>query len=187
MPAFDLGLCLRMVGRAANASHVLCSQAICQLSRDVAETIIAEQTRLMDDPCRSQPEATRARSSVSVRLLTFPMRACGSFRRPNVRSPGSRTKSVGTCQVLRPRRVIQTLAIARPNVLPSALSIASAPRKFQFSRLNGWPVRSPADASPTSSRRQAHGSGPTWVASPSSQRTFTTYSLPVSPAHRQSG
>ena len=51
MPAFDLALCLRMVGRAANVSYVLCIQPICQLSRDVAGTIIAEQARLMDDPC----------------------------------------------------------------------------------------------------------------------------------------
>jgi len=28
-----------------------------------------------------------------------------------------------------------------------------------LSRLNGWPARSPADASPTSSRLPAHGSG----------------------------
>src|SRR5208337_700332 len=48
------------------------------------------------------------------------------------------------------------------------------------SRLNGWPICSPADASPTSSRTPAHGSGPMWVATPSSQWTFTTYSLPVS-------
>src|SRR5665213_3246940 len=50
MPAFDLALCLRMVGRAPNVSHVLCIQPICQLSRDVAGTIIAEQARLMDNP-----------------------------------------------------------------------------------------------------------------------------------------
>src|SRR5215475_14887855 len=37
------------------------------------------------------------------------------------------------------------------------------------------------DASPTSSRTPAHGSGATWIATPSSQWTFTTYSLPVSP------
>src|SRR5262249_36070399 len=49
------------------------------------------------------------------------------------------------------------------------------------SRLNGWPIRSPTDASPTSSRTPAHGSGATWIATPSSQWTFTTYSLPVSP------
>ena len=33
---------------------------------------------------------------------------------------------------------------------------------------------------PTSSRTPAHGSGATWIATPSPQWTFTTYSLPVS-------
>src|SRR5579863_10619856 len=51
------------------------------------------------------------------------------------------------------------------------------------SRLDGWPICSPADASLTPSRTPAHGSGPMWVATPSSQWTFTTYSLPVPPAH----
>ena len=55
--------------------------------------------------------------------------------------------------------------------------------------LNGWPIRSPTDASQLSSRATAHGSGTTWVATPSSQWTFTTYPLPVSrrthiPFHR---
>ena len=40
-------------------------------------------------------------------------------------------------------------------------------------------IHSPADASPTSSRTPAQGSV-TWIAIPSSQWTFTTYSLPVS-------
>ncbi|MGF6960930.1 hypothetical protein QFZ97_006886 [Paraburkholderia youngii] len=44
----------------------------------------------------------------------------------------------------------------------------------------GCPARTPADASPTSSRMPAHGSGPMWFAIPSSQWTCTTYSLPVS-------
>src|SRR5215813_8206240 len=44
-------------------------------------------------------------------------------------------------------------------------------------------MHSPADASPTPSREPAHGSGPMRFATPSSWRTFTTYSLPVSPAH----
>jgi len=38
---------------------------------------------------------------------------------PDVRSPGSRTRSVHTCQVLRPRRVEQALAISHLIVLPS--------------------------------------------------------------------
>src|SRR3954449_8241829 len=37
-------------------------------------------------------------------------------------------------------------------------------------RLNGWPARSPADASPLASRPDTHGSGPTWIATPSSYR-----------------
>ena len=32
MPAFDFALCLRMVGRAANVTHLLCTQPICQPS-----------------------------------------------------------------------------------------------------------------------------------------------------------
>jgi hypothetical protein len=38
----------------------------------------------------------------------------------------------------------------------------------------------PSDASPIPSRASTHGSGPMWVATPSSQWTSTTYSLPVS-------
>ena len=53
-------------------------------------------------------------------------------------------------------------------------------RVYTLSRLNGWPIRSPTDASQSSSRRTAHESGATWVATPSSQWTLTTYSLPVS-------
>ncbi len=53
-------------------------------------------------------------------------------------------------------------------------------RDSVISRLNGWPVCSPADASPLPSRADTHGLGPMWVATPSSQWTCTTYSLPVS-------
>src|SRR3954462_2329495 len=48
-----------------------------------------------------------------------------------------------------------------------------------LSRLDGWPARSPADASPLASRPDTHGSGPTWIATPS-YRTLTDYSWPVS-------
>src|SRR5262249_17693391 len=58
-------------------------------------------------------------------------------------------------------------------------------RDSTLSRLIGWPMHSPADASPTPSREPAHGSGPMRFATPSSWRTFTTYSLPVSPARRR--
>src|SRR3954464_11022771 len=51
---------------------------------------------------------------------------------------------------------------------------------MRLSRLNGWPARSPADASPLASRPDTHGSGPTWIATPSSYRTLTDYSSPAS-------
>src|SRR5271155_797560 len=65
-------------------------------------------------------------------------------------------------------------------MLPSVRLNTSAPRTIKFSRLNGWPMRSPTDASPSSSRMPTHGSGPMRIATPSLQWTFTTYSLPVS-------
>jgi hypothetical protein len=35
-----------------------------------------------------------------------------------------------------------------------------------LSRLNGWPARTPVNASPCTSRCPAHDSGPTWFATP---------------------
>jgi hypothetical protein len=89
------------------------------------------------------------------------MRAVGAYRhrRSSWRSPGSRARSVRACQVLRPRRVARALAMAHADVLPSATQTASAPGTSFLSRLNGWPARTPADASPTPSRMPAHGSG----------------------------
>ena len=37
-----------------------------------------------------------------------------------------------------------------------------------LSRLNGWPMRPPVNASPKPSRATAHDSGPMWIATPSS-------------------
>ncbi len=104
-----------------------------------------------------------------------------SGTRPVVRreSPGSRTRTVCTCQGLRPRGTGDALALTRTPVLPSAVTKASASRLI-ISRLNGWPMHSPADASPSASRPKAHGSGPVRIATPSLQWTCTTYSLPVS-------
>ena len=51
----------------------------------------------------------------------------------------------------------------------------------QFSIAAQWLACTyPTDASPASSRMTAHGLGPMWFATPSSQWTCTTYSLPVS-------
>jgi hypothetical protein len=50
----------------------------------------------------------------------------------------------------------------------------------KLSRLNGWPMRSPVNASPKPSRATAHDTGPMWFETPSSQGTCTIYYLPVS-------
>src|SRR5881397_3608913 len=73
-----------------------------------------------------------------------------------MRSPGSRAKSVRTCQCLRPRRVVWALALSRPSVLPSVTGTTSAPKMRVLSRLNGWPMRSPVNASPIPSRVYVH-------------------------------
>src|SRR6266436_1300053 len=44
----------------------------------------------------------------------------------------------------------------------------------KLSRLNGWPMRSPVNASLRPSRATAHDSGPMWIATPSSQGTCTS-------------
>src|SRR5262249_50900587 len=77
-----------------------------------------------------------------------------------VGSPGSRATSLCTCQVLRPRRAVRALALPCPYVLPSAFATASTPRVGIFTRLNGWPMHSPTDASPPSLRTATHGLGP---------------------------
>ena len=54
-------------------------------------------------------------------------------------------------------------------------------RNDYLSRLNGWPMPSPADASPRTSRPEhARLGADADRAIPSSQRTSTAYSLPVS-------
>ena len=52
MPAFDLALSLRMVGRATERVRMFCASShSAEISRDAAGTVIAEQAWLMDDPC----------------------------------------------------------------------------------------------------------------------------------------
>jgi transposase len=81
----------------------------------------------------------------------------------------SRTRNFHTCQGLRPRRAGgRALAMTRQPMLPSGNSTPSAPETFKLSRLNGWPICSPTDASPAPSRMPSHGSGPMWIATPSS-------------------
>ncbi len=127
---------------------------------------------------RSRTSRVRASSASTPRL---PDADLGAFAlRPNPRPPGSRAKSFHTCQGLRPRRAGRALAITRPSMSPSVFMTTSAPETILLSRLNGWPMHSPVNASSASSRIPTHDSGPMRFATPSSQRTFTAYSLPVS-------
>src|SRR3954471_23571368 len=70
--------------------------------------------------------------------------------------------------------------MARLPVSPSGSGTPSALRTVLLSPLDGWPAHTPADASPRPSRADTHGSGPMWVATPSSRRTRTSYLPPVS-------
>src|SRR5215831_7382265 len=69
--------------------------------------------------------------------------------------------------------------LTRPSVLPSTKRTASAPRMRSLSRLDGWPMRPPVNASPRPSRVTAHDSGSMWFATPSSWWTFTSCFLPA--------
>jgi len=116
------------------------------------------------------------------RLLAFPMRTGGL--KPPARRETSRFPSK---QPLAHARVFDHAGPSRrsrwlsPSISPSAKPWASAPGSFCLSRLHGWPAPSPADASPLAFRPATHGSGPMQVATPSSRRTSTDVSLPVSP------
>ena len=46
--------------------------------------------------------------------------------------------------------------------------LAASASQLILSRLNGWPIGAPADASPPASRPTTHGLGPMWFAIPSS-------------------
>src|SRR5260221_6561734 len=89
------------------------------------------------------------------------------LKRSSKRSPGSRPKSVRTCQGLRPRRAAQALALSRLCVLPSAKSDSVGTLNCRvLSRLDGWPASSPVNASQRTSRCATHDSGPVWFAIP---------------------
>src|SRR6516164_6671477 len=62
------------------------------------------------------------------------------------------------CRLQRPT-VHSRQDVLRDSYFLTKIKTASAPGISFLSRLNGWPARPPADASPTSSRISAHGSG----------------------------
>ena len=130
--------------------------------------------------CRSPTSAART-SSAATSSASPTRTAARHRRRPVDRSPGSRTKSFCACQGLGPRGGDGMLAMAHVAVLPSIRATMSAPRTVCLSRLNLLAYTLPY-------RRfvvplagyQRTARGPLWVATPSTQRTSTSYSLPVS-------
>ncbi len=97
---------------------------------------------------------------------------------------GSRVEIVLTCQGLRPRRVHVALAVTHPMVLPSVNSTTSAPGNLIYiSWLNGWPVNTPVNASPHTSRYATHDSGTLWIAGPSMVGDFHPLISTGLPAH----
>jgi len=84
---------------------------------------------------------------------------------------------------LRPRRARTVLAISADPVLPLARSDGGGTLKFiSISRLNTQLASPPVNTSLTASQPPTHDSGPKWIATPSSHKTLTCYSPPVSPA-----
>jgi hypothetical protein len=65
------------------------------------------------------------------------------------------------------------LHIAFPTVVQGRRSRAVT------SEIDTAPVRPPANASPRHHWSSTHSSGPKWVANPSSQRTHTSYPMPI--------
>ncbi len=49
MPALDLALGLRMMGRAAHVLHAVVVEPFCEICGDVTRPIVAQQTGLMND------------------------------------------------------------------------------------------------------------------------------------------
>ena len=128
----------------------------------------------------------RASVTTAPRLPSADRQPSRSLR-PTRRPPGSRTGSVRACQVLRPRRVGQVLALALLDILPSTTQTVSAPGIIFFAAqwlACTFPCRT---LRRYSSRMPAHGLGPMWVATPSSQLDLHHLSLPVSRRTRAKG
>src|SRR6516225_317997 len=106
-----------------------------------------------------------------LRLLAFPMRTGAARLMSAAGRPWDLPIPVQEASV--PARVCDHAGssgrshMARPCLWPSTFGTVSAPRMTGLSRLNGWPAHSPADASPAPLQASAHGSGPMWIATPS--------------------
>ena len=103
-----------------------------------------------------------------VRLLAFSVRpsppsgegTCGISRFPRKEFPHVHRVFDGAGPV-------DSSRIALSSVLPSASLNSVGVLDIYISPLNGWPVRTPVNASPLTLRLTAHDSGPVWCATPS--------------------
>ena len=82
---------------------------------------------------------------------------------------------------LRLRRVLRTLARARPPVLPSALRNDVGTLVAIISQLNTRPACAPVNASMAALRLATHDSGSGWFATPFLYDSFIHNSTPVYP------
>ena len=142
------------------ARHVLCWPAL-PLAPVLGSTGSAtDPSALFVGFVATTTESTSRVRASSASTSRLPDADLGAFAlRPNPRPPGSRAKSFHTCQGLRPRRAGRALAITRPSMSPSVFMTTSAPETILLSRLNGWPMHSPVNASSASSRIPTHELG----------------------------
>ena len=118
----------------------------------------------LDFPARSATSFTDSHG-----ISRFPLKVLACMRRVSDRA---RSRSVSR---------LRRLQFCLPHS-----SRASAPRsshRFRdggsISRLNGWPARTPVNASPSSLRTKVHDSKPVWIATPSLYETFIHNTLPA--------
>src|SRR5215472_17894482 len=100
--------------------------------------------------------------------------------RPDVGPPGSRATSFHTCQVLRPRRVLQALALARPSGIAFRLrnGVSTPNMNLCGAQWLAYVLLCRRFAAAFAGDRSRLGVER--IATPSSYRTWTDYSLPVS-------
>lgn len=84
-------------------------------------------------------------------------------------------------QVLRPRGVHRTARANAAGDIAFRLVRRRRHPEAVISRLNGWPARTPVNASPSPSRTPAHDSGPSWIATPSMSGVLIPFLPPVYP------
>jgi hypothetical protein len=84
-------------------------------------------------------------------------------------------------QVLRPRGVHRAARANAAGDVAFRLVRRRRHPEVVISRLNGWPARTPVNASPSPSQTPAHDSGPSWIATPSMSGVLIPFLPPVYP------